>query len=352
MGAIRPGGGAAIDAETVVSDGIDGILGDQPEGTILAADGAGSWTDAGSVASAVRALLGITAGPVAGSGTFAARPATPALGDVYLVTSGARLGSIYRCLSAGTWTLDAIDWELVCGVRPMLAYDAEDLLGAVGGTVTRWRERQMGADLGVLGAPAGTIAGLDGASSWGSLACAEWGDAGTSPRLRATVPGPLSTGARTFAVVVSSLSGTGTQAIGGWGSAAATGAAFNIMGRVAASANTGTACYALDANGSGATPTSDTPEVLLMSYTGANIELAQAPITDGTPSWTTSVASTAAALVTGQRDADGPLTLGGYSAVGVAQPLKGRIHGAMVFGHALSSGERDALCNGLYARWQ
>lgn len=350
MAAIRPGGGAAIDAETVVSDGLDGILAEQPAGTILAADGAGSWTDAGSVASQARTLLGITAGPIAGSGTFAARPASPALGDTYRVTSGARLGSIYRCTTAGSWTLDRIDWDLVCGVRPMMAYDAEDLLYAVGGTVTRWRERQQGADLGVLGAPAGTIAGLDGASSWGSTACAEWNDAGTSPRLRATVPGPLHTAARSLVIVASSLAASDTQALGGWGTGVATGSAFNLMGRVGASL-TGVSCYALDTNGSGSTPTSDTPTVLVAQYDGANIALYQATITSGTPSWTTSIAPTAAALVTGQRDADGPFTLGGYSAVGVGYPTRGRIHGAMVFGHALSSGERDALCNGLYARW-
>lgn len=290
-------------------------------------------------------------GTVAGSGTFASRPATPALGDVYLVTSGARLGSIYRCLTAGSWTLDAIDWELVCGVRPMLAYDAEDLLAFVGGTVTRWRERQMGATLGVLGAPGGTIAGLAGGSSWGSLACAEWNDAATSPRLRGTVPGPLSTAARTLVVVASSLSSSGAQGLAGWGAGVSTGSAFNLIGRAPSSAVTGLYHYALDTNGSGATPTSDTPEVLVATYDGANHALFQATITAGTPSWTTSIASAAAALVTGTRDADGPLTLGGYCATGVSYPLKGRIHGCLVFPWALSGGERDALNNGLYARW-
>lgn len=330
------------DGDLVVrASGVTARLGVGSEGHVLTVvSGAPAWAAAAA------------GGPVAGSGTFAARPATPGVGDLYLVSSGARLGSIYRCLSAGTWTLDAINWELAIGVRPQLAYDAEDLLTAVGGTVTRWRGRgEMRADLGVLGAPGGTVAGLAGGSSWGSLACAEWNDSGTSPRLRATVPGPLSTGARSLVIVASSLATSGTQGLGGWGTAVATGTAFNLMGRVGAGV-TGLYHYALDTNGSGSTPTSDTPEVLVATYDGANQALYQAPITAGTPSWTTSIASAAAALVTGFRDVDGPLTLGGYCTVGVGYPLKGRIHGALVFPWALSSGERDALNNGLYARWQ
>lgn len=57
MPASYGGAGAAIDAETVTSDGLDGILGSEAAGTILAADGAGSWTDAGSVASAARTAM-------------------------------------------------------------------------------------------------------------------------------------------------------------------------------------------------------------------------------------------------------------------------------------------------------
>ena len=314
------------------------------DGSVLTSlGGRAQWAAAGAGAG----------GPAAGSGTFAARPASPALGDTYRVTSGARLGSVYRCTTAGSWTLDAIDWETAIGVRPLLAYDGEDLLGAVGGTVTTWRGRgSVRDDLGVLGAPGGTIAGLSGASSWGSLACAEWGDAATSPRLRGSVPGPLSTSARSLVVVVSSVSSTGSQIAAGWGGAPAGGSAWNLGVRMSGSANTGMELYAAGGTGSGATPTSDTPEVLCATYSGSQYALAQAAITDGTPSWTDSIAATTLAIVTSARDQDGPLTLGGYSAVGTSWPLKGRIHSVLVFPWALSSGERDALVNGLYERLQ
>lgn len=292
-------------------------------------------------------------GPTFGAGTFAARPATCTIGDGYRVTSGARLGSVYECRSADTWALTRIDWLAVIGVAPMLAFDPEDLLGCVaGGTLTTWDERVHGAHAGILAAPGGTIACLSGAASWGGLAAGEWNDATTSPRLRSTVPGPLSSAARSLVVVVSSVSSTGNQIAAGWGSATSGGAAWNLGVRMSSGAVTGLECFAACGAGSGATPTSDTPTVLVGTYSGAAYALHQATITDGVPSWTESIASTAATLATGQRDADGPLTIGGYSSLATTWPLKGRVHGVLVFSFALSSDERDDLVNGLYARWQ
>ena len=46
-----------------------------------------------------------------GSGTLAARPASPAAGDTYAVTSGAALGDRYACFVAGAWTL--VDYSRV-----------------------------------------------------------------------------------------------------------------------------------------------------------------------------------------------------------------------------------------------
>lgn len=342
----------------VVTAALVAMIGGEVEGSAIIADGAGDIRTvdaniapvlAATTIAGARSALG---SPATGSGTFAARPATCAVGDTYRVTSGARIGSIYLCTATDTWTLDAIDWIAAVGVQPTLAYDAEDLLAAAGGTVTTWRGRgSVRDDLGVLGAPGGTIAGLSGASSWGSVACAEWGDAATSPRLRGSVPGPLSTAARTVIAVVSSVSSTGSQIAVGWGAATAGGSAWNVGVRMAGSANTGMELYAAGATGTGATPTSDTPEVLSATYSGSQYALAQAAITDGVPSWSDSIAATTLAIVTGARDQDGPLTLGGYSAVGTSWPLKGRIHGVLVFPWVLSSDERNAVVNGLYARW-
>lgn len=41
------------------------------------------------------------------SGTFADRPASPSVGDIYTVTSGAGAGDVYQCTVAGVWTLVA-----------------------------------------------------------------------------------------------------------------------------------------------------------------------------------------------------------------------------------------------------
>lgn len=316
-------------------------------GTEGAADGAVLTVAGGEVAWAAA-----SGGVSAAAGTFAARPATCAEGDRYRVSSGARLGSRYLCGPTNAWVLDSIDWSLAIGLRPTLAFDPEDLLDAVGGSVSTWRERQQGADLGILAAPGGSVAVLAGASSWGSLAAAEWNDSGTSPRLRSTVPGPLAAGARSLAIVVSSCATASAQAAGGWGSAVHGGSAWNVMARAAGgSAVTGLECFAACGAGSSAAPSGDTPQVLLATYSGSQYALAQAELS-ATPSWSTSIAATTLALATGARDGDGPLTLGGYSAAGTALPLMGRIHGAFVFARVLSSDERDALVVGLYTRWQ
>ena len=45
------------------------------------------------------------------SGTLAARPASPAAGDTYEVTSGAATGDCYQCFVAGAWTLTSYTRE-------------------------------------------------------------------------------------------------------------------------------------------------------------------------------------------------------------------------------------------------
>lgn len=48
-----------------------------------------------------------------GSGTLAARPASPAAGDTYEVTSGVATGDRYTCFVAGAWTLTSFDRSLL-----------------------------------------------------------------------------------------------------------------------------------------------------------------------------------------------------------------------------------------------
>jgi len=49
--------------------------------------------------------------PTRGSGTLAARPASPAAGDTYAVTSGTGTGDRYACFVAGAWELVHFDRE-------------------------------------------------------------------------------------------------------------------------------------------------------------------------------------------------------------------------------------------------
>ena len=74
-------------------------------------------------------------GPTIGSGTYAARPASPAVGDSYTVTSGVRRGSFYRCDAPGLWSLATV-------VVPQLGaavgiFDGERL-ERLGGSLRRW----------------------------------------------------------------------------------------------------------------------------------------------------------------------------------------------------------------------
>jgi len=61
--------------------------------------GLGAVTATGATAAAARAVLN-----TASSGTLAALPSTPAVGDTYEVTSGTGVGRTYACLRAGLWT--------------------------------------------------------------------------------------------------------------------------------------------------------------------------------------------------------------------------------------------------------
>lgn len=77
-----------------------------------------------------------------GSGTYAARPASPSLGDGYLVTSGQRCGSYYECRTAGKWELISVAYG---AAQPLCQWDAETLPVQSGKVLQSWR------DLGLAG---------------------------------------------------------------------------------------------------------------------------------------------------------------------------------------------------------
>ena len=71
-----------------------------------------------------------------GSGTYAARSASPSLGDGWLVTSGQRHGSYYECRVAGVWDLVGVEYG---AARPVCLWDAETLPVQSGKILNYWQ---------------------------------------------------------------------------------------------------------------------------------------------------------------------------------------------------------------------
>lgn len=78
---------------------------------VLARLGTSGATDGGvlTVAGGAVQWAAASGGGTHGAGTLASRPASPAAGDTYEVTSGAALHDRYECFAAGTWTIVSYD---------------------------------------------------------------------------------------------------------------------------------------------------------------------------------------------------------------------------------------------------
>lgn len=299
------------------------------------------------------AALSALGGATNGSGTFASRPASPALGDRYTVTSGARTGSVYQCLVAGSWRLVNI-LPLINSKPEIICVDAERLLEVgIGERLMRWDTFTSGpavpCNVNVINGSATVTA-----ASWGGLPYAQYPTVGT-----ATTPAALSTWdrgpigpaqPRTLAVLVSSVpnwvSNQFTQNVGGWG--AANNGAWTIRVNCNASNTTGLSLYGTDPIGTGPAPTGTTPTLLVGTYTGTQYALYQTPI--DTDSWTTSVAPAAATLagtpVTGRG-----LVIGCHSWDAATEFFRGRLHGLWVWSATLDATERSALRAAIATRY-
>ena len=187
MGALRPGGGGG---GASLSDATP-----QPTGTAAA----------GVSTSAARADHVHAASGGISTGTYAARPASPTVGDRYLVTSGVRKGSLYQCTCAGVWSLASIVLPDGLSSSCVALFDSEDLaIYPTGHGIMRWRNRSPLADGSTMdlvgrtdsgGAP--TVAA--GALSAG-LPCAT---NGSSQTLYAFIPQVASGADRTLSVLAS-----------------------------------------------------------------------------------------------------------------------------------------------------
>ncbi len=64
------------------------------------------------------------------SGTLGARPAVPAAGDTYAVTSGVAAGDRYECYVAGAWTLTSFDRARLGELAPWARFSCGETSGA------------------------------------------------------------------------------------------------------------------------------------------------------------------------------------------------------------------------------
>ena len=302
-------------------------------------------------------------GPVAGSGTYASRPASPSLGDTYTVTSGARTGSVYRCDVAGAWVLSRVLPLLPAATAvELLAFDAESILDVVGQSLAAWPEARGRVVL--TQANTGTVTAAKQvaatAASWGGLPFAQWPSSGATPVILGApaTGGPSGDAPRTFAVLVSSVpawaaSGSVAQNVGGWGMGIH--AAFTIRVNASASDITGMSFYGTDPAGSGAYPSSSTPTLLYAVYTGTQYALYQTPV--DTASESTSVALTTLSLATSSGGSPGGLqapfglVLGAHSWNRSSEFFRGRLHGAWIYDRALDATARETLRAAIATRY-
>lgn len=205
-------------------------------------------------------------GPTIDTGTYAARPASPAVGDSYTVTSGVRRGSVYRCDVAGTWDLANIAVPQLGGA--VAIFDGETL-PAAGVPLRRWQNlasRRRGYDLT-------TVTTLQPTSAVGATGLMAYDtDAGIGG-LRGILPGLAGAAPRSLAILVD----PGTTSVdfnlicAGWG-IAVNDSIFEILCRAAHSEVW--AIHYYGTNGASAVASTEADYVVIVAtYDGTTMRL-------------------------------------------------------------------------------
>lgn len=211
----------AIGSQTIGGSG--GLPAASGSGQTLISSGAGSTYTARALAASDVSGVGIT------TGTYAARPASPSVGDRYLVSSGARRGSLYQCLVAGSWSRAALDLGL--GDTPSLIFDAEDLPPQDTGLLRAWRPVGAGQSFElVTGSTPPTIIG----SSLGGMPALSF----SSAVLRLAGPNLMKDADKTIILEYSSLQTTGNNGMLAIGDPTNTSGSFGVFGNFQASLST------------------------------------------------------------------------------------------------------------------
>lgn len=290
-----------------------------PDGGVLTvAGGAPQWAAPSSSGAAV------------GSGTLAARPSTPSLGDRYSVTSGANVGSSYVCRVAGSWELDRV--APPSGITPAFYLDAERVAGQ--SFVLLWPGEVGGAWAVSLNADPGVTVtenaggGLPGVTT-----------STTTKGLRLSGRPATGSSARWIALVVSRISGPGDsyENLVVYGTAGGS-ALFGITSRTAGVNNYGLVYFGAETSTSTARDTGTTPVLLLAQYTGTVATLYRNGV---------SIGSSTIALSTGTQYG---LTIG-TNVAGTGEKAGATYHALLGGDGVLDSTARDAILARSQARF-
>lgn len=221
-------------------------------------------------AAALKTSLAITAADVSGvgitTGTYATMTGlTPARGDRFFVTSGRRQGSLYECVSPGTWRRVTVDLGLGPG---WMTFDAEDIPAQGAQTLRAWPSVDRNETARI---PAGYNAPPITASSLGGMPCVAMS---TTYLL---VDGPnIGRGAdKTIILVISGLSASGNNGLCAIGATGATANSVGIFGNFVGSAISNV-CVEYDAGATSlyncgtAIPADSAAHVIVWTWDSAN----------------------------------------------------------------------------------
>ena len=272
-------------------------------------------------------------GSTASNGTYASRPSTCAEGVTYRVSSGARTGSVYRCLTTDTWVLDRV--AAPTGVAaPLVHIDAErvdtsasgawvvSLPCEVGGIAVPIS--QSGA-ITVLASAAGGLPGITFASGHPGMRVPWMGAAGASSRALAVVVSRVTVGGGAF------------DHVAGWGTGS-NGQLFAITTRTNSASVVGAHWWASNLSSAVAPVSGSTPSLYLLQYDGSTATLFQ----DGT-----SIASGAVSLNTGSANG---LTIG-VNPSSLTEAELFTLHALLAWSQTLDSTARSSLQTWAQGRW-
>lgn len=310
------------------------VGGDAGTAQRLSASGAADGAVLTVAGNTVQWATGGSSGPTAGSGTYAARPASPTSGATYTVTSGARRGSVYFA-AGGVWNLLRV--APPTGVTPTIQFDGERLGESDGPAWTS----EWPAEIGPPAVRPG--AGLDSnlvvlASAGGGLpALSVAGGA----YLRAPWVGPTGSATRWLAIVASRITSSASYAVLiGWGANSPGAGIWSIATREGGTARWVGWVGSGASSSSSVTPSSGTtPTVILFQYDGSACRLYQ----DGTQIGTS---TPTVATVAGY-----PLTLGASSNNPAGDYSNGTFHAVLAGSGTLDATARTALQTWAAARF-